>query len=83
MLSQAVCIFSTGIGESLKDFMRETDVIGLALGKISGSTLKGELEKTEHLDRKMSSSCNKSGNNREILNSWSYQVLILFMDSQN
>ena len=28
--------FSTGIGESLKDFMRETDVIGLALGKISG-----------------------------------------------
>ena len=71
--------FSTGIGESLKDFMRETDVIGLALGKISGSTSKGELERIEHLDRKMSSNCNKRGNNREILNSWSYQVLILFM----
>ena len=27
----------------------------------------------------MSSNCNKRGNNREILNSWSYQVLILFM----
>ena len=56
--------FSTGIGESLKDFMRETDVIGLALGKISGSTSKGELERIEHLDRKMSSNCNKRGNNR-------------------
>ena len=44
--------FSTGIGESLKDFMRETDQIGLALVKISGSTSKGELERTEHLDRK-------------------------------
>ena len=27
----------------------------------------------------MNSNCNKRGNNREILNSWSYQVLILFM----
>ena len=46
--------FSIGIGESLKDFMRESNVIGLAFGKISGSTSKDELERTENLGREKS-----------------------------
>lgn len=38
----------------VKDFKREPDMLGFAFGKISDSTLEGELEKTEHLGREKS-----------------------------
>ena len=42
------------MGASLKDFKMETDMTRFAFEKISGSTLKGELGRTEHLGREKS-----------------------------
>lgn len=53
MLNQGICALVFRYW-GVKDFKREVDMTGFAFGKISDSTVKGELENTEQLGREKS-----------------------------